>query len=86
MDQMSEALNTIRSLDCPTGDLENRVADILDEYGIAQRSRIKITKLETTDRDDGETYQVDIPEQSFIMQAKSGLDDYVVKVVNVNPQ
>ena len=86
MDQMSEALNRIRSLECPTGELENRVADILNDYGIAQRSRIKITKLETTDRDDGETYQVDMPEQSFVMQAKSGLDDYVVKVVNVNPQ
>ncbi|WP_034863206.1 hypothetical protein [Ruminiclostridium cellobioparum] len=44
MNKIDEAINSIRSLECPTGQLENKVAGILEKYGVAGRTQINIDR------------------------------------------
>jgi hypothetical protein len=85
MNKIDEAFNRIKILECPTGDLENRVTGILEDYGIANRSNVNIDSDTSLNRDDAQAYRVKISSegQSFVVLAKSGSDDYVVNVIDV---
>lgn len=86
MHNINEAINRIKNLECPTGEVENRVADILEDYNVADRNELIINRDERYDNMDGEAYHARIPgnnQNSIIILAKSGLDDYVAKVVDV---
>lgn len=85
MSKIDEAFNRIRVLECPTGDLENRVTGILEDYGIANRSNINIDRDNSLNRDEAQAYRVKIANkgQSFVVLAKSGSDDYVANVIDV---
>lgn len=85
MNKIDEAINRISILECPTGDLENRVAGILEDYGVADRNAVIIDKDNSLDRYEAQAYRVKITGegQSIIVLAKSGSDDYVAKVVDV---
>lgn len=85
MDNLNEAFNRIRVLECPTGDLENRVAGILGDYGIVNGSSMNIDRASSLDREDAQAYVVKIVDdgQSFVILAQSGYDDYVAKVVDI---
>lgn len=85
MNNMNTAIERIKSLECPTGELENRVAGIIEDYGISIRSKVNIHRVRNLDRDEAQAYQVQIAgeEQSVIVLARSGLDDYVARVVDV---
>lgn len=85
MHKTNEAIDRIRILECPTGDLENRVAGILEDYGVADRTNINVVRDDSLDRDEAQAYRVKIPGegQSIIVLAQSGMDDYVAKVIDV---
>ena len=85
MSKINEAINRIRSLECPTGELENRVTEILEEYGVAGRTQINIDRAKILDSDEAQAYKVKIEDegQSLIVMAQSGYDDYVARVVDV---
>lgn len=85
MSKMDDAINRIRILECPTGELENRVAEILEDYGVAERSKININRAGSLDHDEAQAYRVKMAGEdfSFVVLAQSGLDDYVAKVVDV---
>ncbi|KAJ49250.1 hypothetical protein BD780_001652 [Clostridium tetanomorphum] len=85
MKKIDEAIDRIRILECPTGDLENRVAEILEGYGVANKSKVNINRDKHFDRDESQAYRIQIPgeKQSIVVLAKSGYDDYVAKVVDV---
>lgn len=84
MNKIDEAIDRIRILECPTGDLENRVAEILEDYRVANGSKVSIRRDSKLDKDEAEAYRVEMPEgQSIVVLAKSGYDDYVEKVVDV---
>lgn len=85
MDKMNEAIDRIKILECPTGDLETRVAGILEDYGVASRISVNVDRAANLDRDEAQAYRVKIPgdNQSIIVLATSGYDDYVAKVVDV---
>lgn len=85
MGSLERAIERIKILECPTGDLENRVAGILDDYEVASRDAITITREEQLDENDAETYRAVISgnkEHCITVLAKSGLDDYVATVVD----
>ncbi len=85
MSKIEAAIDRIKILECPTGELENRVSGILEDYGIANKDKIVIDRVKTLDSDDAQAYKVKIPAegQAFVVMAQSGMDDYVAKVVDV---
>jgi hypothetical protein len=85
MSKMNDAMERIRILECPTGELENRVAEILEKYGVAERNEVNLNRVGNLDQDEAQAYSVKVTgeNQSFVVLAKSGLDDYVAKVVDV---
>ncbi|HEX2928023.1 MAG TPA: hypothetical protein VHP38_17495, partial [Ruminiclostridium sp.] len=69
---------------CPTGEIENRVAGILEDYGVADKSKVNINRERSLDQEEAQAYRVNLAEnRSFVVLAKSGLDDYVAKIVDV---
>lgn len=86
MNKIDEAIDRIKILECPTGELENRVAAILEDYGVAAKSEISIDRDDNLESDEAKEYEVKIPGESrpIIVLSKSGLDDYVEKVVDVH--
>lgn len=85
MSKIDEAIDRIKILECPTGDLENRVAGILEDYGVANRSKVNIGRDSSFDRNEAQAYRVEIAgeKQPIVVLATSGSDDYVAKVVEV---
>lgn len=85
MKKIDEALDRIRTLECPTGELENRVAEIIEDYGVANKDKVKIKRDNGFDKDEAQAYRVEIPGEGHSIEvlAKSGFDDYVAKVVEV---
>lgn len=85
MATLENAIDRIKTLECPTGEVEIRVADILEDYEIANRNFITIYRDEQFDINGAEAYKARITNnsrQSVIVLAESGLDNYVAKVVD----
>ncbi|MDF2675026.1 MAG: hypothetical protein K0R09_3295 [Clostridiales bacterium] len=83
MSRLAAAVERIKTIECPTGEVEYRVADILDDYGIANRNEIIINRDKSLDRNGAQAYCTNPMEnmgKSIVILAKSGLDDYVAKV------
>ncbi|CCQ97179.1 conserved hypothetical protein [[Clostridium] ultunense Esp] len=83
---MEKAINKIKILECPTGELEERIINILEKYKIANRNEVTVNRDESLDEDGFKAYRIEflgnkIP--SIVLLTKSGLDDYVVKVFRV---
>ncbi|KGK85989.1 hypothetical protein [Clostridium sp. HMP27] len=86
MSKIDDAIERIKILECPTGNVEARVAQILEEYGVASSNEISIERDKYIDNVNGEAYRAKIlgdANQSIIVVAESGLDDYVAKVTDV---
>lgn len=83
MTKIDEAISRIRMLECPTGELENRVTEILEDYKVSIGRNIKVNRDNNFDSGEAQAYIVEIEgEDKFIMVlAKSGYDDYVATVV-----
>ncbi len=91
MPNLEKAVERIKTLQCPTGELENRIIGILEDYKVATRNEIVIDrdhelyKDEEWNRDGTETYRIKISNKvspSITVIAKSGQDDYVAQVVD----
>ncbi|MEN6459912.1 MAG: hypothetical protein ABFC94_00890 [Syntrophomonas sp.] len=80
---LEKAIERIKVLECPTGEVENRVVGILEDFKVANRNMITISREE---QEDGlEAYSAVISsnkEHHITVLAKSGLDDYVATVVD----
>jgi hypothetical protein len=85
MTKMDAAIDRIKILECPAGELENRVLGILEDYGVADSGKVNISRASSLDQDEAEAYKVKLAgeDQSIVVLAKSGLDDYVAMVVDV---
>lgn len=85
MEKFKDAIERIKILQCPTGDVENRVAGILEDYGVANRKEITVNRNEELDSIGAEAYSVQIGgnKESIVVLARSGKDDYVAEVVGV---
>lgn len=86
MDNYSNAWMRIKSLECPTSDLQERIQEILADYDIADESDILIARAKNYDREGLQAYKIDLVNHSGsakIILTKSGTEDYVVKVFDV---
>lgn len=86
MDNIKEAIDRINQLECPTGDLENRVSEILEAYKVANKGEILINREERLDGNGAEAYSVELQNgttDAMTILAISGPEDYVAKVVDV---
>jgi len=85
MSVLEDAVERIKILECPTGDLEQRVKGILEEYGVANGNDLMVSRDERFDQKEAQAYSATISgdQQSILILAKSGLDDYVAQVVDV---
>lgn len=83
MPNIEDAIERIKKLECPTGDLELRIIEILNDFEIANTGEIDI-KCSGEKYDDGSVkYIVKVKAENkdrIIVFAKSGMDDYVVFV------
>lgn len=85
MKSIENAIDRIRTLECPTGEVEIHIADILEDYQVANRNQLSIYRNKQFDKDGAEAYRATISssaDQSIIILAQHGLDDYVAKVVD----
>jgi len=86
MNNINDAIDRIQRLECPTGDLENRVSEILEAYKVANKGDISINREERLDGNGAEAYSVELQNgknESMTILAISGPEDYVAKVVDV---
>lgn len=84
--KIEKAIEKIRTVECPTDELENRIADILDDFNAASRNDIQIDRNESFDRDGAEAYVAGFRNsmnRSLVILSKPGLDDYVARVIDV---
>lgn len=85
MSKIEDAIEKIKILECPTGEVENRIAGILEDYGVANRSEVEVERYEGLVINGAEGFCVKIPgdkNQAIMVLANSGMDDYVAKVVD----
>lgn len=85
MARLEDAIERIKRLECPTGEVENRVAGILEDYGVTNRNEVSFSRDVNFDGDGGESYCAKLKGadgKSLVVLAKSGMDDYVAKVVD----
>jgi len=86
MKNLIEAIDRISILECPTGELEEHIINILEDYRVANRNYIIISRHKERDKGDIKAYKIEFTnnkEQSFIILTKVGMDGYVVKVLKV---
>lgn len=85
MEQFDKALDRIKKLECPTGEVENRVIGILEDYNVANKNDVIINRASQLDKDGTIAFSAKINGANFSITVltKSGMDDYVAKVENV---
>ena len=85
--RLTDAMDRIKALECPTGDVANRVMGILEDYEVANKKDITVHRGEKLDENGLEVYRAvigNITEQPIVVIVKPGIDDYVAKVVDVH--
>lgn len=89
--RLDEALERLKTMECPTGGVEERILETLVEFNIAKRNDISITH----DQDDEfinnniEAYRAKFrgnKAQTVVVLCRSGIDDYVSKVLDAYVQ
>ncbi len=83
---LTDAIERIKALECPTGDLESRITEILGDYEVANQNEVAVNRVKGLDKDGTEAYRAQISgeqEVSVLILVEAGLDDYVAKVVDV---
>ncbi|MDF2634028.1 MAG: hypothetical protein K0R78_902 [Pelosinus sp.] len=83
MATIEEAIERIKALECPTGDIEKRVKGILTDYKIAIKSEIMVNREHDLDKNGVRGYRAKTSREGgadITILAVSGGDDYVAKV------
>jgi hypothetical protein len=84
MTNMKDAIERIKILECPTGHVESRIADILEDYEVGSKRDIEVIRDEQCDKNEAKGYTAKIKgNKTLTVLATSGMDDYVAKVVDV---
>lgn len=85
MSKLEGAIERIKRLECPTGDVQYRVVGILEDYEVVDKGQATISRDTHFDREGLEGYSAKIMgdnKQSLVVLATSGPDDYVAKIVD----
>jgi len=86
MTKLKDAIDRISILECPTGELEKNIVNILEDYKVASKREIIISRHKKADRGDIKAYKIEFMNnkaQSFLIFTEVGMDGYVVKVLEV---
>ncbi|MDF2547640.1 MAG: hypothetical protein K0R93_2538 [Anaerosolibacter sp.] len=87
MSRLTDAMERIRALECPTGDVAHRVTGILEDYEVANGEAITVEREGELGKNGLEVYRAEIGnvgEQPIMIIVQSGADDYVAKVIDVH--
>ena len=85
MSDIENAVARIKALECPTGEIENRIRGVLTDYQIANQNEISICKDHRFDRHGAQRYSAKFSGDNhlgIVVLAVSGMDDYVTKVID----
>ena len=82
MDKLDEAIKQIKEIECPTGELEQRVAVILSDYNLTNENINSVIRDEKMDIPGAEAFYAETTNGKLVVIATSGMDDYVAKVTN----
>lgn len=83
MSDLNNAIERIRILECPTGELENRIEEILKQYHIDLKDEISVERVSDHDSNGAQAYKAAFARgREIIILAESGPDDYVARVVD----
>lgn len=85
MSEYQSVMERIQSIECPTGELDKKIINILSEYNVAARDEIQVIRDRDSDRNGAEAYRVEFGKegQAIIVLARSGADDYVARVTDI---
>jgi len=85
MGNLEDAIAKIKVLECPTGDIKNRIKGILKDHEIANRTEITVSRNHMLDKNGARGYSAKITRDDRLnigILAVSGMDDYVAKVID----
>ena len=85
MENINGAIERIKLLECPTANIKSRVRGILKDYEIANGSEIVVSRDHRLDKNGARGYNAKITRDNGLdiaVIAVSGMDDYVVKVID----
>jgi len=84
MENLKNAIERLKVMECPTGQVEGKIAGILEEYQVANKTGIEVIRDEASDVNEAQAYVAKINgSKTVTVLATSGTDDYVAKVVDV---
>ncbi|MFT9493564.1 hypothetical protein [Anaerosolibacter sp.] len=87
MSRLTDAMERIRDLECPTGDVPHRVTGILEDYEVANGGPITVEREGELGKNGLAVYRAEIGnigDQPIMIIVQSGADDYVAKVIDVH--
>lgn len=84
MSRLQEAIERIKALECPTGQVGERIQEILEDYQALDEGRVVVNEDEDINMDGTKGYSIELSDgQEYIrVFSTAGLDDYVEKVVD----
>lgn len=87
MSRLADAIERIKGLECPTGDVAHRVTGILEDYEVANKEDIIVHMEGQLDKNGLAVYRAEIGKnenQPIVIVVEPGADDYVAKVIDVH--
>lgn len=85
MATVEDAIERIKELECPVGEVKNRVRGILMEYKVANGSEITVSRDHSLDKSGARGYRAHASRDSGLdiaVLTVSGMDDYVSQVID----
>lgn len=84
MENLKNAIERLKVMECPTGQVERKIAGILEEYEVGNKGSIEVIRDEASDANEAQGYVAKVNGSEILtVMATSGADDYVAKVVDV---
>ncbi|MPN12071.1 hypothetical protein SDC9_159381 [bioreactor metagenome] len=84
MENLKAAIERIKIMECPTGEVERKITNILEEYEVGSKSSIEVVRNKSSDENEAQGYVAKVNgSKALTVLVVSGMDDYVAKVVDV---
>lgn len=84
MENLKNAIERLKVMECPTGQAERKIANILEEYEVGNKNGIEVIRDGASDANEAQGYVAKINgSKTLTVLATSGMDDYVAKVIDV---
>ncbi|SEO62878.1 hypothetical protein [Propionispora vibrioides] len=86
MEPIDDILGRLKRMECPAGEVADRVRTMLAEYEAVAETEIAVFRERSLDRDGTQGYVARFPRNQnglgLAVLTESGMDDYVAKVVD----